>query len=121
MGQSEKWTILRAATHGTARGLQVEDASSRGRVVHIGDPILLQAGPLLSREQTASVLSISELLLALHEGAEGVSPRLAAKDRASLGSEVWIIESFGSPPLPLFFNRPYLRYGLLLTSLFQLN
>ena len=79
--------------------------------MHIGDPILLQAGPLLSREQTASVLSLSELLLALHEGAEGVSPRLVAKERASLGSEIWILESFGSPPLPLFFNRPYLRYS----------
>lgn len=115
IGQSEKWTILRgsAATHGQGRA-QVEDTSSRGRVVHIGDPILLQAGPLLSCEQTTSVLSLSELLLTLHEGVDGVSPRLVAKDSVNFGSETWILESFGSPPLPMFFNRPYLRYHLFL-------
>lgn len=107
IGQSEKWTVLRAAGNS---GSSASKLSSRGRVVHIGDPILLQAGPLLSREQTASVLSLSELVLALHEGPDGVAPLLTPKERTGLGAETWILESFGSPPLPLFFNRPYLRY-----------
>ncbi len=80
IGQNEKWTILKASsgrhhmlgqptTAGTSSSMVLEDMTSRGKKVHIGDNILLQAGPLLSRDQTATgILSLSEYILSLHEG-----------------------------------------------------
>ena len=97
VGQGEKWTILKANTGGhtssaaggagahTSSLLKsnlLEDVAARGRPVHVGDSLLIQAGPLLSRDQTATgILSLSEYVLSLYDGIDGAVPKLVGKDR----------------------------------------
>jgi hypothetical protein len=106
-GSSEKWTILKASSQ--SRNFQVEDTAWRGKFVHMGDTILLQAGPLLTKEQTSGALNMIETLLSLHESADGITIRLVSKDRIGLGGESWQIERYQSLPHPPWLNRPYLR------------
>lgn len=131
VGQGEKWTILKANTGSHANSSSagagmhmsslkinlLEDVTARGRPIHIGDSLLIQAGPLLSRDQTATgILSLSEYVLSLYEGVDGAVPKLVSKDRVSLGNEHWLLETFNSQPIPPFMmNRPYLNGRFILT------
>ena len=92
IGQGEKWLILQAA----ASGRVSEEPGSRGLFVRLSDRIMLQCAG-------------SDYLLSLHEGAQGVEPRLQHKDRAVIGGEIWQLDQFGAPALPAWHDRPYLR------------
>ena len=75
----------------------MEEKNSRGQFLRTGGLILLQ--------------NASDMVLSLHEGAEGRTGKLVHKDRTGIGSEVWQVDWTGSQPSPQWmFQRPYLRY-----------
>ena len=104
IGQGEKWIILKGlpSTIGASSNYRTsEDVNARGEYVRVGDLVILQT-------------SSSDQLLCVHEGGLGADGRLMQKGSGGLGAELWQLELFRSPPMPLWMNRPYLRYHITL-------
>jgi hypothetical protein len=92
VGQGEKWLLLK----GTPKGF--EEKGTRGQFVRTGALIMLQN-------------AASDMILSLHEGADGRAGKLVHKDRTGTGGEVWQIDWIASQPYPQWVSqRPYLRY-----------
>jgi hypothetical protein len=107
IGQGEKWQLLKANTNytpslgslGISNYMGVEDITSRGKYIRIGDMILIQTF------KAEHFLSIFEK-----------EARLVYRERTSLAAELWQIELFGTVPLPSWcLNRPYLSGKYLVT------
>lgn len=78
IGQGEKWTILKAQ-HLATRNSTMEDVSARGQIMKLGDSILFQSGPLLTRDQLHGALRMTETVLVMHEGVDGCEPRMIGR------------------------------------------
>lgn len=79
-----------------------EEMDSYNTFVRIGDRILLQ-----------STTPMADYILSLYEGVDGREVRLQHRDRVTSGYDYWQIELHGSPALPSWHKRPYLRLVLL--------